>query len=76
MSSRAPAISSPWLTLEEAARYARCSATTLLRQARTGRCRGFKLASGKRCWRFKVDDLDTWIESNAQLVPFAPRKRA
>lgn len=70
------AITSPWMTLDEAAKYARCSPTTLLRQARVGRCRGFKLASGRRCWRFRAEDLVAWVQSNAQLVPFAPRKRA
>ena len=52
----------PWLDVTGAAAYALCSETTILRAARTGQLRGVKLASGRRCWRFRREYLDAWIE--------------
>ena len=33
---------------------------TILREARAGRLRGFKIG-GRRCWRFLAEDVDRWL---------------
>lgn len=50
-----------WLTLEQAAAYVQCSSATLRREAKSGRLRGYKVG-GRRCWRFKAEDLDAWLQ--------------
>ncbi len=60
-------IMSPWLTLEEAARYARVSGATLRREAKAGRLRAYKVG-GRRCWRFKAEDLDQWLVAGEPKV--------
>jgi excisionase family DNA binding protein len=53
---------SPWLTLAEAAEYARTSTATLLRNVKAGKLRAIKV-SGKKLWRFKTTWIDAWLES-------------
>jgi excisionase family DNA binding protein len=55
----------PWLTLEEAGSYVKTSTATLRREAKSGRLRGYKVG-GRRCWRFKVEDLDAWLQHGAE----------
>ncbi len=50
-----------WLTPPEAAQRAKVSSTTLLRAARRGTLRGYKVADG-RLWRFKPEDVDAWVQ--------------
>ena len=52
---------SSWLTLIEAAQYAKVSGVTLRREARAGRLRGYKVG-GRRLWRFKAEDVDAWLQ--------------
>lgn len=52
--------SAVWLTAEQAAAHANVSAKTILREARIGRLRGYRIAAG-RVWRFRADDIDAWI---------------
>lgn len=54
----------PWLTADEAARYAKCSAATVKTQAQLGRLKGVKLSGTKRSsWRFRQSAVDAWLES-------------
>jgi excisionase family DNA binding protein len=54
-----------WLTRNEAEQYTRTSAATILRAARSGRLRAFKL-NGARVWRFRLQDLNAWLEGGGQ----------
>src|SRR5207249_230364 len=53
-------IASPWLTLEQAAEYAKVSGATLRREAKAKRLRAYKVG-GRRCWRFRPEDIDQWL---------------
>lgn len=54
----------PWLTADEVAKYARCSAATVKTQAQLGRLKGVKLSGTKRSsWRFRRSWVDAWLES-------------
>ncbi len=68
------AAASPWLSPREAATYARVSETSILRAARRGTLRAFKVGGG-RLWRFRPSDVDAWIEAGVQPVPFVPARR-
>ena len=64
--------STPWLDVRRAAARALCSDGTILREARSGRLRGFKLG-GRRCWRFRAEDVDRWLMQTAEPVGYVPR---
>ena len=57
-----------WLTLQEAAAYARCSTITLAREIRAGRLNAFRLAS-RRSWRPRVADIDRWMSGDRGEEP-------
>jgi excisionase family DNA binding protein len=57
-------ITSPWLTLDEAAAYAKLSKATMTRALKSEALRGYKV-SGKKLWRFNVADVNRWLESGA-----------
>jgi excisionase family DNA binding protein len=57
-----------WLTLQEAAAYARCSTVTLAREIRAGRLNAFRLAS-RRVWGLRVADIDRWMSGAAGASP-------
>jgi excisionase family DNA binding protein len=61
-----------WLRLSEAAEYCACSADTLTRAARDGELKGYKLRR-RRSWRFSEADLDAWMRSSAEPLPFTPQ---
>ena len=46
-----------WMTLEQAAAYAKTSSATLRREAKNGRLRGYKIG-GRRVWRFNAARID------------------
>ena len=54
-------ITSPWLTLIEAAGYTKLSTATITRARKSGALRGYKV-QGKKLWRFNVADLDRWLQ--------------
>ncbi len=55
-----------WLTASEAASYLRVDSRTLLRWAREGKVRGFKLSGTSRhVWRFRYADLDATMTGPA-----------
>ena len=57
-----------YLTLKEGAAYARCSTVTLAREIRAGRLKAYKLA-GRRVWRLRVADIDTWMAGDTGEEP-------
>lgn len=61
-----------WMSLRDAASYASCSVTTISREARAGRLRGYKLAR-RRSWRFSQADIDFWMTASAEPVLFVPK---
>jgi excisionase family DNA binding protein len=66
-----------WLTLREAADYARCSTVTLTREVRAGRLRAYRLAT-RRVWRLQAADIDRWIADSRDepVVYVTPRTTA
>lgn len=57
-------VTSPWLTLEEAARYVRAGDGSTIRAAvRYGDLPAYLY--GKRSMRFKKTDLDAWLEQRS-----------
>lgn len=57
----ADTITSPWLTLEEAAAYTKLSTASITRARKSGNLPGYKV-QGKKLWRFHVADLDRWLQ--------------
>lgn len=49
------------LTLKEVAAYLKLAEKTAYRLTSEGKLPGFKVGGS---WRFKSDDLETWIEGN------------
>jgi excisionase family DNA binding protein len=65
-----------WLTLNEAAAYARFHRTTLGDAVRAGRLRGYQVDGGH--WRIHRDDIDAWIrgeQAPARPAPTITRKQ-
>jgi excisionase family DNA binding protein len=63
-----------WLDPRGAGAHATVSESTILRAARSGRLKGYKVGSGK-LWRFRVEDIDAWIMKTTTPVAFEPRRR-
>ena len=51
------------LTLKEVARYLKLAEKTAYRLAAEGKLPGFKVGGS---WRFKKDDLETWIRAQQE----------
>ena len=49
-----------WFTLRQAAAYTQVSDSTIRREARASRLRGYKVG-GRRLWRFRKEDVDDWL---------------
>jgi excisionase family DNA binding protein len=64
----APSAVSPWLTVKEAAKRARCSPKILYREANVGRLRVARVGVGRNM-RFHVAWVDEWLtaQSNRSL---------
>jgi excisionase family DNA binding protein len=60
----------PLLTIGDLVAYTRVSDKTIRRAIRNGRLRAFKLPGGLR---FRIEDVDTWLESHA-VNPDAPEQ--
>jgi excisionase family DNA binding protein len=58
-------VTSPWLCTIEAASYTKLSVATINRARRSGALKAY-CVSGKRLWRFRVEDLDTWLMAEAR----------
>lgn len=64
--SEAEAVESPSMTVRDVAVYLNVDEKTVYRLAQRGDLPGFKVAG---TWRFKREDIDTWIEQRkAQSV--------
>ena len=63
----------PWLDVRGASARALCSEGTILREARAGRLRGYKIG-GRRCWRFRSEDVDRWLMGRAEPVEHVPQR--
>lgn len=61
---------SPWMTIAEAAAYARCHKNTIYREVASGRLKAIRLRS--RAFRFHRDWLDAWMASGVVVNPDAP----
>lgn len=55
-------IPSPWLTLDEAAAYAKLSTASITRARKSGSLRAIRV-QGKKLWRFHIADVDRWLQS-------------
>lgn len=62
-----------WLDATGAAARASVSTATVLRAARRGYLRAFKIGAGRKLWRFRPADIDEWIMAGATPDPFVPR---
>ena len=65
--------STPWLTVPGAAGWALVSEATILREARVGRLRGYKVGN-RKLWRFRREDVDAWLMRRAEPVEYVPRE--
>lgn len=54
------------MTLQEVADYLQIKERTIYQWAQLGKIPGFKLGN---IWRFKREDIDTWIEEQKQNTP-------
>ena len=64
-------IGTPWLNARGAAARALVSQGTILREVRSGRLKGYKVG-GRRTWRFRVDDVDSWLMQHTTPVEYGP----
>ena len=48
-----------WLTLEQIADYLQMSTSSIYKMAQAGKIPGYKVG---RQWRFKIEEIDKWIE--------------
>jgi excisionase family DNA binding protein len=64
---------SPWLSAEASAVRADVSPAKVLRDARAGKLRGYRVGGG-RLWRFRIEDVDAWI-SGASPTPAGAHHR-
>ncbi len=66
-----PDSSTPWLDVRRAAGWALVSEATILREARVGRLRGYKVAN-RKLWRFRREDVDAWLMQREEPVVYVP----
>src|SRR5690242_4689221 len=67
------AADAPWLDVAGAAVRALVSQPTILRAARRGQLKGYKIG-GQRLWRFRPEDVDEWVTQGATPTAFVPRR--
>jgi excisionase family DNA binding protein len=63
----------PWLDVIGAAKHSLTSVSTILRAARRGDLRGYKI-NRNRVWRFRTSDIDRWIQQSAEPVEVVIRR--
>ena len=68
-------ISSPWLTVTEAAKYARCCVKTLYAEIAAGRLRAARIG-GCRDLRLLAEWIDAWLVASATPVDVQIARRA
>lgn len=62
---------SVWLDVRGAASRVRVSDSTILRELRGGRLRGYRVG-GRKCWRLRPEDVDSWLKESATPVLASP----
>jgi excisionase family DNA binding protein len=66
---------SPWLTVRDAAAYARCGTRLLYREVRAGRLRAARVG-GRRDLRILTEWLDAWLIVSSEGDPARQHRRA
>jgi excisionase family DNA binding protein len=61
-------MTTPWLKIQEAAAYAKVSEPTIRREVRGGRLAAYRVG-GRKCLRFRVEDLDAWLSASRTPQP-------
>ena len=64
-----------WGTAREACRYLSLSLSVVRRDTRAGRIKAYAVG-GRKLIRYRRSDLDSYLESQAAVASFVPRKRA
>ena len=64
-----PASGTPWLDVPGAAAWALVSQATILREARAGRLRAYKVGN-RKLWRFRREDVDAWLMRRNEPVEY------
>ena len=62
-----PIVTSPWLTAEEAADYARTGVKTIYREVRAGRLRSARVG-GRKELRLLSEWVDEWLVNSVELL--------
>ena len=65
---RSPSLSSPWLTVKEAADRARCGVKTVYREVAAGRLKAARIG-GRRELRFLAAWVDQWLSASISATP-------
>lgn len=60
MSRRAPALSEPWVSVEEAARHLGVAKDTVYRWIESRSLPAHRVG---RLWKFKLSDIDAWVRA-------------
>jgi hypothetical protein len=69
LSAVSQVFSEPYVDAERAAAHLSISRKTLLRLARKGAVPGHGIGQGrKRMWRFRISELDYWMQTEVTLV--------
>ena len=63
--------STPWLDVRGAAAWALVSEGTVVREARAGRLRGYKVGN-RKLWRFRRQDVDGWLMRHETPTEYEP----
>jgi len=50
-----------WLTLEQIADYLQMSSSSIYKMAQAGKIPAYKIG---RQWRFKIEEIDKWVEKH------------
>jgi len=65
--SERPVDAIAWLDVRRAATRALVSPSTILRELRAGRLRGYRVG-GRKCWRVRPEDVDAWLMRTATPI--------
>lgn len=70
-------VDSPWMTIIEAAKYARSNTKTVGDALRDGSLRGYQTGRGGK-WRIHRDDVNAWLrgEDPVSAPPRVTRRRS
>lgn len=69
-----PATSSPWMTVPEAAQYARRGHSAVYDACRTGQLKATQSVAPRGKWQIHRDDVDTWLRGGIAMKPARNRR--